>query len=165
MKLESQPTSNTMLYLITIVVGALLMFLARDFQHGGSNQLSGFLLGSMLVVLGGLGFVIAETRTIELDERRKRIVLDVQRRIGGNRHISIPFSEIRAFGVGMQGKMTSGTRYYDLVVHLKSGKEVYLMGGCVFEGRMNRDWIDSLRLHFENAAGIDNSDTRKREEA
>ena len=164
MKLESQPMTNTMLYLITVLVGGLLMFLARDFLHGGSNLLSGFLLGCMLAVLGLLGFIIAETRTIELDERRKRIVLDVQRRIGGNRHISMPFSEVKSFGVGMQGKLTSGTRYYDLVVHLKSGKEVYLMGGCAFEGRMSRDWIDSLKLRFENAMGIHN-DLSKREEA
>lgn len=151
MKLESQPVTNTLLYIVTCTIGLLLMVLARDFSHGGSNVLAGFLLGCMLFCLGVLGMVIGETRAVELDERRKRIVLDVRRRIGGNRQVVIPFREIRSLGIGMQGKATSGSRFYDLVVTLKNGKEVYLFGGCVFEGRMSREWVDGVKMRVEAA--------------
>ncbi|MDD2499743.1 MAG: hypothetical protein PHN92_02865 [Geobacter sp.] len=151
MKLESQPASNTLLYVVTIVVGLVLMFLARDFSHAGTNVLSGFLLGCMLFGLGVLGMLIGETRSVELDEQHKRVVLDVKRRVGGSRQVVIPFGEIRSLGIGMQGKASSGSRFYDLVITSKNGKEVYLFGGCVFEGRMSRDWIENLKRQFEMA--------------
>ena len=151
MKLESKPAANQQLYIVIIIVGTLLMFLARDFQHGGTNVLCGFLLGCMLSGLGALGMVIGETRTVGLDGRQKRIVLDVRRRVGGSRQIIIPFADIKGFGIGMQGKTSAGSRYYDVVVRLNSGTEIYLFGGCVFDGRMNRDWVEGIRLSFEQA--------------
>jgi len=151
MKLESKPATNTLLYLLTIGIGLVLMYLARDCSHAGTNVLAGFLLGCMLFGLGVLGLLIGETRTVELDERRKRIVLAVTRRIGGSRQVIIPFGEIRSLGIGMQGKASSGSRFYDLVVTLKNGKEVYLFGGCVFEGRMSREWVEGLKRQFEMA--------------
>lgn len=151
MKLESKPATNTLLYLLTIGIGLVLMYLARDYSHGGTNVLSGFLLGCMLFGLGALGLLIGETRTVELDERRKRIVLAVTRRIGGSRQVVMPFGEIGRLGIGMQGRATSGSRFYDLVVTLKNGKEVYLFGGCVFEGRMSREWVEGLKRQFEMA--------------
>jgi zinc transporter ZupT len=153
MKLESQPAANTLLYIATIVIGLALMFLARDFSHGGTNVLAGFFLGCMLFVLGLLGMLIGETRTVELDERRKRIVLSITRRVGGCRQVVIPFSEVRNMGIGMQGKVTSGSRFYDLVLTTTNGKEIYLFGGCVFEGRMSREWVESLKKRFEKAVG------------
>ena len=153
MKLESQPAANMLLYIVTSVAGLLLMYLARDFNHGGTNVLCGFLLGCLLAGLGVLGMAIGETRTVELDERRRRIVLDVRRRVGGSRQVIMPFAEITGFGIGLQGKPSAGTRYYDLVVQLKSGKEIHLFGGCVFEGRMSREWVEGIRQRFEQALG------------
>jgi hypothetical protein len=151
MKLESKPAANMLLYVVTIAIGLLLMYLARDFRSGGTNVLCGFLLGCMLAGLGMLGVAVGESRTVELDERRKSIVLDVRRRVG-SRQIIIPFSDIKGFGIGLQGKASAGTRYYDVVVRLNSGKEIHLFGGCVFEGRMSRDWAEGIRSRFEQAA-------------
>jgi hypothetical protein len=151
MKLESKPAANMLLYVVIVVVGFLLMYLARDFSHAGSNVLCGFLLGCMLSGLGVLGMAVGESRTVELDERRKWIVLNVRRRVGGGRQIVIPFSDIKGFGIGMQGKASAGSRYYDVVVRLKSGEEIYLFGGCVFEGRMSREWAEGIRRSFEQA--------------
>jgi len=52
----------------------------------------------------------------------------------------------------MQGKFSAGTRYYDVVVRLKDGRDMYLFGGCVFEGRMNREWVEGVRARLEQAA-------------
>lgn len=153
MKLESKPAENMMLYVVITVVGLLLMYLARDFSHGGTNVLCGFLLGCMLSVLGILAMAVGESRTVELDERQQRIVLDVRRRVSGGRHIIIPFGDIKGFGIGMQGKASAGSRFYDVVVRLNSGREISLFGGCVFEGRMSREWVEGIRNSFEQACG------------
>lgn len=151
MKLESKPAANMLLYVVISVVGFLLMYLARDFIHGGTNVLCGFLLGCMLLGIGIMAMVVGESRTVELDERRKRIVLDVKRRVGGGRQFIMPFSDIKGFGIGMQGKASAGSRLYDVVVRLHSGKEIYLFGGCVFEGRLSREWVEGVRGEFESA--------------
>jgi hypothetical protein len=153
MKLESKPAANMLLYVVISVVGFLLMYLARDLSHGGTNVLCEFLLGCMLAGVGIMAMAVGESRTVELDERRKRIVLDVRRRVGGGRQIVIPFGDIKGFGIGMQGKASAGSRFYDVVVRLNSGKEVYLFGGCVFEGRMSRDWVEGIRYSLEQALG------------
>lgn len=153
MRLESKPTVNMLLYIVTSAVGLILMYLARDFSHGGTNVLCGFLLGCMLAVIGVMAMVLGESRTIELDEQQKRIVLEVRRRIGSSRTIVIPFRDINNIGIGMQGKASSGTRHYDVVIRLGDGKEIYLFGGCVFEGRMSREWTEVLRQRFETALG------------
>lgn len=153
MKLESKPAANMLLYVVVTGAGLLLMYLARDFSSGGANVLCGFLLGCMLAGVGVMAMAVGEARTVELDERQRRIVLEIRRRIGGSRRFVIPFSEISGFGIGMLGKASSGTRHYDVVVRLGSGKEIYLFGGCVFEGRMNRAWAEGIRQHFEQALG------------
>ncbi len=153
MKLESKPAANMLLYVVIIVVGFLLMYLARDFSHGGTNVLCGFLLGCLLFGIGSMAMVVGESRAVELDERRKRVVLDVRRRVSGGRQIIIPFGDIKGFGIGMQGKASAGSRFYDVVVRLNSGKEIYLFGGCVFEGRMSREWVEGIRGEFESALG------------
>ncbi len=154
MKMQSKAAANLGLYLASIAVGMLLMWLTRDLGHAGTNEKAGFLLGCMLFLLGAVALVIGESRTVELDERRRMIILNVRRRIGGNRRIEIPFSDIREFSIGRQGDRSDGSVYYDLVVNLKTGKEICLFGGCVFEGRMDRKWMEDLRERFEEAADI-----------
>jgi hypothetical protein len=151
MKFESKPAANLLLYIVIIIVGVTLMVLAGDFRNGGSNVLCGFILGCLLSGLGIIGLVIGESRSVELDVRRKRIVLDIRRRVGGSRQIIIPFADIRKFGIGLQGRASAGTRYYDVVVNLYSGAEISLFGGCVFDGRMSRDWIEGIKRNFEQA--------------
>jgi hypothetical protein len=153
MKLESKPARNMLLYVVVSGAGFLLMYLARGGSHGDSNVLCGFLLGCMLAGVGLMAMAAGEARTVELDEVQKRIVLEIRRRIGGSRRFVIPFREISGFGIGMLGRASSGTRYYDVVVRLGSGKEIYLFGGCVFAGRMNREWAEGIRRRFEEALG------------
>ncbi|GEM_PF-2576582 len=122
MKLESQPAINSLLYIVTLLLCLVLMYLSG----GGTNILPAFLLGCMLFRVGTLALTIGETRRVERDEHRKRILLDVKRRVGGNRQIIIPLAEITSLGIGAQGKYTSGSRFYVLVVTLKTLKQTIL---------------------------------------
>lgn len=152
--MQSKAAANLGLYLASIAVGLLLIWLTRDLGHAGTNQKAGFLLGCLLFVLGAIALVIGESRTVELDERHRMIILDARRRIGGNRRIEIPFSDIRGFSIGRQGDSSDGSVYYDLVVNLNNDKEICLFGGCVFEGRMDRKWMENLRARFKKAANF-----------
>ncbi len=153
MKLRSQPARNFALNLTLMVVGALLIYLCR--QHADTNTWAGLLLGCLLLLLGLVALLIHETREIELDTRRRMLVLDVHRRVGGDRRLSIPFSDIVSIGIGALGSRSEGSVYHDLVLHTRAGKDIYLMGGCTFEGRMNRDRMEALREEFEGLLGSD----------
>lgn len=151
MTLHGKSGQTLLLSALCTIIGLVLLVGFRDFPQAGSNRFAGFMLGVLLFSLGALGLAIRETRRIELDERGRRIILEVTRRLGGNRRLVIPFSQIEGFGIGLQGKLANATRYYDLTVKTRDGKEIHLMGGCVFEGRMDRAWIANLRRQFEEA--------------
>lgn len=146
MQLRSQPRRNVAMGGASVAVGALLVYLGR--HHADTNAWAGFLLGWLMLLLGLAGLLVHETRQIELDPRRRLLVLDVQRRLGGNRRVVIPFAHIDSIDVSVFGSRDEGSVYYDLVVRTQEGKNVYLMGGCVFEGRMNRDHMERLRDQF-----------------
>ena len=149
MKFRSQPARNFALNLTVIAVGAVLIYLCR--QHTDPNAWSGFLLGWLLLLLGLAALLIHETREIELDTQRRQLVLNLRQRFGGNRRIAMAFADIVGITIGELGSRLEGSVYYDLVVHERSGKDIYLMGGCAFEGRMNRERMERLREQFERA--------------
>jgi len=37
---------------------------------------------------------------------------------------------------------------------MRDGRELHLFGGCVFEGRMDRDRVEALRETFREALGV-----------
>ena len=151
MVLQSKPGRTLLLAAVCTTLGLVLLVGFRDYPRWDSNAFAGFMLGAMLFGLGVAGLAIRETRRIELDDGRRQIVLEVTRRLGANRRIVIPFAQITGFGIDLQGKPAAGTRYYDLTVQTSDGREIHLMGGCVFDGRMDRAWIDDLRRRFELA--------------
>ncbi|MFN8611707.1 MAG: hypothetical protein U0931_29450 [Vulcanimicrobiota bacterium] len=149
MKFQSQPYANLALNLVLTFLGGGIMWAARDFSHADSNARAGFLLGVLLAVIGVLALIVDESRRVEWDENQ--ILLDVRRRVGGNRQLQIPLREVGSVTLGAQGKSSSGTRYYDLVVKLNSGREIPLFGGCAVEGRMNRSQVEQWRQRLESA--------------
>jgi hypothetical protein len=151
MKLNSIPKLNLLMSIGIILVAVPLIWIGRNYSGYHDNNFAAFALGWFLLILGVLALVMGETRSVALDERQKRIVLDIKRRIGRCRQVIIPFHEIEKFTILRQGKSGSFSVYYDLGVVQRSGKTVYLFGGCAFEGRMSREWIERLRGQFEQA--------------
>ncbi len=147
MILESKPAATDALQAFVTALGLLFMYLARGFRTGGTNVRAAFALGCLFFGLGVVALVIGESRTVAVDEAGRVIRLTVRHRVGGTRVIEIPFGEVRAVEIGMLGR--AGTRHYDLVVQRVRGRDVYLFGGCAFEGRMSRDWVDGLRSEIE----------------
>ena len=150
MILESRKAPMQVMYVAGAAVGLLLMYLARDFAWTRSNALAGFLLGCLVFGLSAVAMVLGESRRVELDEAGRRILLDVNWRWGGKRLV-LPFADLTDITVGRMGDTSDGSVYYDLVVHHRDGREIHLFGGCVFEGRMDRAWIEDLRERFRAA--------------
>jgi hypothetical protein len=153
MTLESKAAPMAALYVAGLAVGLLLMYLARDFTLARSNTLAGFLLGALIAGLSLAAMVVGESRRVELDVPGRRIVLEITRRWGGAKVLVFPFADIQEITIGRMGSRSEGSVYYDLVVRRRDGREVYLFGGCVFEGRMSREWIEDLRATFTRALG------------
>jgi len=151
MVLESKPAPMMLMYAGGIAVGALIMYLARDYSSARSNEFAGFLLGCMVLGLSLVALVLGESRRVELDEAGRRVILDVCWRWGRRKRLVIPFADIRDFGIGALGSATDGSRYYDIVVNHRDGREIHLFGGCAFEGRLDRDRIEGLRDTFSRA--------------
>ena len=153
MILESRKAPMQAMYVAGAAVGLLLMYLARGWASVRSNEFAGFALGCLIFGVSLAALVVGESRRVELDEAGRRVVLDVTRRWGRGRRIVIHAAEIRDLSVGALGDRSDGSRYYDLVVHHRDGREIHLFGGCVFEGRMDRDWVEGLRETFRRVLG------------
>jgi hypothetical protein len=151
MKLESRPELNLLMSIAIILLGLPLLWFARDFSGFADNKFAAFVLGGFLLALGVLTLLMGETRSVELDESRRRIALTIKRRIGGSRQVIIPYQEIENFTILRQGKASNFSVYYDIGVVRKNRKVVYLFGGCAFDGRMSREWVDGVRKRFEQA--------------
>lgn len=107
-----------------------------------------------MVILGLFTLVVREKRSIELDEEHKRIVIDIKRRFWKCQHIVIPFNQITNFTILRQGKSSNFSVYYDLGVVLRNGKTIYLFGGSAFDGRMSEQFIENLKMQFEQAVSL-----------
>jgi hypothetical protein len=149
LNLQSKPELNLLMSIGVLLMGAPLFWLGRTYTGYGDNRFAAFALGCLLLILGLMALVMGETRSIELDVERKRIVLDIKRRIGGCRQVVIPFQAIEKFTILRMGTSSNLSVYYDLGVVQRSGKTVYLFGGCAFDGRMSSEWIEGLRIQFE----------------
>jgi len=154
MVLESKPAPMLAMYVGGSAAGLLLMYLARNFTFARSNELAGFLLGCLILGLSVAALLVGEGRRVELDEGGRRVILDITRRWGARRRIEIQAAGIQDIAIGALGDRSDGTRYYDLVVKRRDGGELYLFGGCVFEGRMDRDQMEGLRQHFRGVLGL-----------
>ena len=151
MILESRKLPMLLLHLIGAAAGLALMYLARGFTWGvRSNEFAGFLLGCLILGISLAAMAVGESRRVELDEAGQQVILEVTSRFGRKRLV-FPFADIQDIHLGRQGAASEGSVYYDLVLQGRDGRETHLFGGCVFEGRMSRDWVEGLRGRFLGA--------------
>jgi len=154
MKLNSRPDLNFIISTCILLAGLPLVWLGRNYSGYSDNQFAAFCMGSFMVILGLFTLVVREKRSIELDEEHKRIVIDIKRRFWKCQHIVIPFNQITNFTILRQGKSSNFSVYYDLGVVLRNGKTIYLFGGSAFDGRMSEQFIENLKMQFEQAVSL-----------
>ncbi|HLO68712.1 MAG TPA: hypothetical protein VK188_16930 [Holophaga sp.] len=153
MVLQSQRLPMSLLQVAGILMGLLLMLLTRH-RVGWSftNEMAGFLLGLLILVLSAAALAVGERRRVEIG--REGIRLEVAWRWGRTRVVRIPAAEIRDIALSALGSASDGTRSWDLVVMGRDGRETHLLGGCAFEGRLDRDRMDLLRREARGLLGL-----------
>lgn len=153
MVLKSKPNANLLLNLVSILAGATLVYLGHDYGAIGSNRFYGFLLGLFIVGLGIAGLLVGERRRITVDEQKREVRLDICRQLISPKTIRIPFASIARIYLARNGSASEGSVYYDIALERTHSSDVCLMGGCVFEGRMDRCRMDALRNQLKGIIG------------
>lgn len=153
MVLESQRVPMNLLQVAGMLMGLLLMGLTRHrVAWSLTNEMAGFLLGLLVFVLSAAALAVGESRRVEIDGEGIR--LEVAWRWGRTRVVRIPAAEIRDIALSALGSRSGGTRSWDLVVMRRDGREIHLLGGCAFEGRLDRERMDQVREEARGLLGL-----------
>jgi hypothetical protein len=139
---------QTALAIGAVVVGLILMAGFRHFQ-GNGDMLAGFLLGVLLLVIGGAGLVVSGTQTVTVDPGYRRIVVEDHTLLGGKTR-EIAFAEVHDISIGYQGKKSNFIQTYYLVLKLTSGSEYPLFApGRFYAGASSRATVDGWRRRLQ----------------
>ena len=139
---------QTALAIGAVVVGLVLMFGFRHFQ-GNGDILAGFLLGVLLLVIGGAGLAVAGMQTVTVDPVLRRIVVD-DRTLLGAKTREIAFAEVRDISIGYQGKKSNFVQTYYLVLKLTSGSDYALFApGRFYAGAGSRPTVEGWRRRLQ----------------
>ncbi len=142
---ESNQGKQLAVSVLSAVVGAVLAYGFRKFSGAGSNELAGFLLGLLLLVIGVAGIFTSASQTITIDPKRRIILIDDKGPLRTQKR-SIRFDEIVDIGIGYLGKRSNGVTFYYLSLKLKNGKDYSLFApGRFFPGSDSRDTVEGWR--------------------
>ena len=153
MILESKPNANLLLNLVSTLAGAALIYMGHDYGTIGSNRFYGLLLGLFIMGLGMAGLLIGERRRITVDAQKREIRLDIWCQLIPPKTVRIPFASIARIYLARNGSTSEGSVYYDIGLERTHGSDLCLMGGCVFEERMDRCRMDALRNQLKGIIG------------
>lgn len=153
MVLQSSAQDNLLLYLAGTALGIVLVLAAVDGGIQSSNEFAAVVLGGGIALISLGAMAIMETRRIEIDTEDRVIRLDIERNMGLSKSIVVPFDDITGVKLGRQGSRSGGSIFYDLVIIRRTERDLHLMGGCVFAGRMDRIRMNSFRHQIQEAIG------------
>lgn len=128
-------------------IGLVLIVSCRHLVRVDTGSFAGFLLGLLLPFVGILAFVAGGKRTIVVDPKTRRIVIEETNRFGTKRR-SIEFSNIADTHVGYIGK--NPTYVYCLALKLRNGERYSLFPpGYFFDGGSDRSSMERRQLRLE----------------
>ncbi len=152
-KAENNPGKQFALSLGCSIAGLALMLGFRNFQRFGSNELAGFSLGVLLVVLGIWNLVARGKQSVTIDPNTRKIIVEDFYGIKVRRQI-IPFSDVVGITIGYLGKSSNAVRWYYLVLKLSSGRAFSLFShGRFYEGGSDRSTVESWKKRLEEYLG------------
>jgi hypothetical protein len=147
--MQSRRGRQTALAVGGLIAGLVLMVGFRDY-HGDSNMLAGFLLGVLLLVIGGAGLMVGGTQTVVVDPVLRRIVVEDKKALGGTKRREIGFGEVTGISIGHLGKKSNFVQTYYLVLRLANGREYPLFApGRFYPGASDRATVESWRQRLQ----------------
>ena len=147
---ESSPFKQTAMGLLCAAVGVVLAYGFRDHGPMGlTNAFAGYLLGWLLLLVGGLSLIFGTRQTIVIDDNRRLITIE-DRGWLGEKSRRIRFDDIADIRIGYQGKRSSGFEYWYLLLELTDGKTYPLFApGRFYEGTDDRSVVEGWRQRLE----------------
>ncbi len=146
---QSNPGKQSVLSVVCSLAGVILVIGFRDFSVSGINAMAGFLLGTILFLIGVAGFLSSGKQTVAVDPKVRRISIEEANRFGTKTR-SIPFSEVASISIGSVGKRSNCVMWYYLVLKLKSGEEYPLFSpGRFYEGGSDRLTVAGWKQRLE----------------
>ncbi len=153
-KLESDPATQTLLYVLGLVLGALFLaggwFLA--FDDPGSRW-AVFALGGLLSAVSLAGLVLDPRREIVVDPVARRVSFIDRTRFGASRRM-IGFATVRRVSVAEMGDNEGGSVSYDIQLDLDDGRKAFLLGGGCFEGRYSESTVRGHARRISRMIGL-----------
>jgi hypothetical protein len=111
-KTRSNNRQQLVISLICLIAGAALAFSLHDYGPSGSNRQAGFLLGVVLLALGGATLAAGGTQSVVVDPQQRLIRIEDHRLIGERRQ-TIAIADIRDIQVGcLQTRAKHALRYF-----------------------------------------------------
>jgi hypothetical protein len=139
---------------VCAAVGLVLVVRLRNFSGLWSNATAGFLLGALLLFIGGAGFLLSGRQTVVVDPRSRCITITDTNRFFTKKRF-IPFSNVVDIHLGYIGKRSNFVTWYYLVLTLRSGEEYPLFSpGRFFEGGLDRSIVMSWQQRLEEYLGL-----------
>lgn len=151
---HSNPARQTTLSLACMLVGTIL---AVGFRHASlshlTNDTAGFLLGTLLLVIGVWAFLLRGRQRVTVDPHLRCIIVEDTTQFGTNRR-TILFSDIARVGIGYLGKKSNFVSFYYLLLHLKGGEEYALFSpGRFYEGSSERSTVEGWQRRLAQYLG------------
>jgi hypothetical protein len=138
-KIESNPVKQIALMIGCILVGLMLSIGFSDFDASEfSNSLAGFLLGVLLLIIGSYGLLENNRRTVTVNPKSRRIVIEDRSRFKQNRN-TIAFEQVADVYVDEMGDTEGGSISYDVVLKLNNGKTISLFRAAIFDGLYDKN--------------------------
>lgn len=158
-KTRSNNRQQLVISLTCLIAGAVLVFSLHDYGPSGSNRQAGFLLGVVLLALGGATLAAGGTQSVVVDPQQRLIRIEDHRLIG-DRQQTIAIADIRDIQVGCLQTRAKHTLRYFLQLTLADGQPHILFAPeRDFPGASNpkivagwKDRLDSLRDHPTTAS-------------
>lgn len=129
------------------IIGLILIAGYHDFIRTDTGSFAGFLLGIFLLFIGALALLLGGKRTIIVDPKARRILIEDANRFRKN-HRSVAFSDIIDTHISFLGKYP--THIYYLVLKLRNGEKLPLFPpGYIFDGGSDKPSMERRKLRLE----------------
>lgn len=144
---QSNPSKQTWMMGAVTAMGVALLYACRHVND--LNTKAGFLLGLLLLVLGGWGQLTRSTQTIVIDAQKRRITVTDTTRTGHSQRV-IRFDDITHIGMGYLGKRSNFVQWHYLSLTLRNGERYPLFApGRFYEGSSNEATVQGWRDRLE----------------
>lgn len=147
---KSNPGKQVMLSVVSAIVGLVLVIGFHDFSGLNTNDMAGFFLGVLLLLIGVAGTLVSGKQTIIIDPKAHRITIEDLGWFRTKKRI-IPFKDIVGVSIGYLGKKSNYVTCYYLALSLTSGEMYPLFSpGRYFEGGSDRSIVESWKQRLED---------------